>query len=593
MFKGLLFFAKFCWKSSKRYIMMLFGGNLLSAIQSLGNIILPKFIIDELIGKCRLNSLLIWVGIIVVFNLLCSFFSDWMKNVSFACRIAVNNAFNEEIAEKLSYAPYKRIESADYLDLKQKAEHFIYGNMHGFGYVLDSAAIIICRCISFIGIAAIILSLSPLVLICFVFLVLLCSAAEDWSEKKCNKLYLALSSVERRENYLTNMFTSPTYAKEIRIGNLAPWLLQKEKKHHKEMLSTYITSSNYRTIASAVRSSTSALQQIVSYTYLLHLVLNGSIGIGSFTMYTSAVASFTHSMRDVMKRIIDIRQFKPYYDAASTFLDIGDDVRNIGKEAIPNTNEYTISVNDICFHYPGQETMVINHVSFVWHAGERLSLVGENGSGKTTIVKLLTRMYAPTSGTITLNGVDIQTIAYEEYVKLFSTVFQDFALFAFSLRDNIVAGQEYDEEKMRQAITKSGIEFFVEKMPNGLDTSIHKQFDNYGFEPSGGQAQQIALARALYKDAPIIILDEPSSALDPKVEVNMYTSFDKMIGKKSALYISHRLASCLFCDRILMLEKGSIAESGTHNELMHLNGKYSALFEMQANLYTQNRKESI
>jgi len=335
-----------------------------------------------------------------------------------------------------------------------------------------------------------------------------------------------------------------------------------------------------------VESASTFLQQGISYAYLIRQVILGSITIGSFTMYISAVTAFTGAMRDILSKLVAIRQFRPYYEAAREYFDMKTTLR-LGSGELPRRQQHTLEMRDVSFRYSGQSHDVLRHINLFWKEGERLSLVGENGSGKTTIVKLLTRLYDPTQGAIYLDGVDIRTFDYDAYMGLFSVVFQDFSLFSFSLKENVSLAQSdtASDADVLSALQRSGFTVDMEKLSRGLNTSVYKQFDKTGFEPSGGEAQQIALARALYKNAPMVILDEPTSALDPKAEYRMYHSFNDLIQNKSALYISHRLASCRFCDRIIVVSHGQIIEEGRHDDLMRRDGHYAKLYAMQAGLY--------
>ena len=247
----------------------------------------------------------------------------------------------------------------------------------------------------------------------------------------------------------------------------------------------------------------------------------------------------------------------------------------------------TVEFRDVSFRYPNTETYALRHVSLRFRIGERLAVVGMNGSGKTTFIKLLCRLYDPTEGVILLNGVDIRKYNYDEYLSIFSVVFQDFRLFSFSLGQNVAAGAEYDRERAVSCLREAGFGERLDRMPEGLETSLYQDFDKAGMEISGGEAQKIALARALYKNAPFIVLDEPTAALDPVSEYEVYRKFNEISGGRTAVYISHRLASCRFCDEILVFHEGQIVQHGAHEALLaESGGKYAELWNAQAQYYT-------
>lgn len=245
----------------------------------------------------------------------------------------------------------------------------------------------------------------------------------------------------------------------------------------------------------------------------------------------------------------------------------------------------TIEFQDVSFTYPGTEKEVLSHISFVIHPEERLALVGKNGSGKSTFIKLLCRLYEPTSGKILYNGIDIIKINYRQYLDMFSVVFQDFTLFSFPIGQNVSAKSTYDRKKAEFYLKQAGLLEKVNQLPDGIDTFLNKNMNDNGVDLSGGESQKLAIARALYKDSPIVIMDEPTASLDPIAEAEIYTKFSNMVENKTAIYISHRLSSCRFCQRIAVFEDGKIVEIGNHNELVNNNGSYSDLWNAQAQYY--------
>ncbi len=323
--------------------------------------------------------------------------------------------------------------------------------------------------------------------------------------------------------------------------------------------------------------------------------IGGAILPGSIVIYTGAVSNFVQSFPEFVSEFSQLynnnKVLKKYFE----FLDLKS-VKHEGTLPVEKRvdNEYELEVLNVSFKYPGTEEYVLKNINFKLTIGEKMAIVGMNGSGKTTFIKLLSRLYDPTEGEILLNGIDIRKYDYDDYLRLFSVVFQDFGLYSFNLGQNVAASTEYDEERVMSAIKDAGFYERYTKMPNGLDTYLYQNFEKDGVEISGGEAQKIAMARAIYKDAPIVILDEPTAALDPIAEFEIYSQFDKIVGQKTALFISHRLSSCRFCDEIVVFDEGRIVQRGTHNELVRKKKeKYYELWNAQAQYYVEDNEGLI
>ena len=331
---------------------------------------------------------------------------------------------------------------------------------------------------------------------------------------------------------------------------------------------------------------------LIIYSFAAARAITGLLTLGEivgFVMYFSkikfGVSNFTNGIGNMS---VDIE----FVQKAMDFLDIPDEKY---QGTIPtekrNDNEYEFEFKHVWFKYPSSEQYTLKDVNLKWKIGEKMALVGKNGCGKSTLVKLLCRLYDPTEGEITLNGIDIKKYKYEDYMALFSVVFQDSKLFSFSIAENVAASGEYEEEKVKDCVIRAGLGDRLSEMENGIETCLYKDFDEKGVEISGGEAQKLCLARAVYKGAPFIVLDEPTAALDPVSEHDIYTKFNGIVGTRTAIYISHRLSSCKFCDEITVMNEGTIAERGSHEELMEKNGIYSKLWSAQAEYYKDTAGE--
>lgn len=324
------------------------------------------------------------------------------------------------------------------------------------------------------------------------------------------------------------------------------------------------------------------------YLLFIFAALEGRLSVGSIAKYVSCIMLLLTAISGIVSTLQLSFTNHEYTKRFFSYFDIPNPMYQ-GSLSVEkrDDNRYDIEFRDVSFKYPNTNVYALRHVCLKFKIGEKLAVVGMNGSGKTTFIKLLCRLYDPTEGTILLNGVDIKKYSYDEYMSIFSVVFQDFRLFAFSLGENVASDAKYSHARATSCLKEAGFENRLAKLPQGLDTALYHDFDPAGVEISGGEAQKIAIARALYKNAPFIVLDEPTAALDPISEYEVYRRFNDISGGKTAIYISHRLASCRFCDEILVFHEGAIVQHGTHEALLaESNGKYAELWNAQAQYYT-------
>ena len=326
---------------------------------------------------------------------------------------------------------------------------------------------------------------------------------------------------------------------------------------------------------------------IVVYTFVCLKALGGAFGIGEVTQYVGAFTALTGSLSGLFNEIGRLHNNTKYLDQLYEFLDLPNRMyQGTLSTEKRSDRQYEVEFRDVSFRYPGTDFWALRHVSMKFNVGEHLAIVGENGSGKTTFIKLLCRLYDPTEGQILLNGIDIRKYNYRDYMEVFSVVFQDYKLLSFPLGQNVAAAAEYDETRATQALTDAGFEEKLSELPQSLSTCLGHDFEEDGIELSGGEAQKVAIARALYKNGAFIILDEPTASLDPIAEAEIYEKFDEISGDRTAIYISHRLSSCKFCDEIAVFDEGHIVQQGSHEELLKdESGKYFELWTSQAKYY--------
>ena len=331
---------------------------------------------------------------------------------------------------------------------------------------------------------------------------------------------------------------------------------------------------------------------LVMYSFAAARAITGVLTLGEIVGFVMYFSKIRGGVSSITNGIGNMSVDTEFVQKAMDFIDIPYEKY---QGTIPtekrNDNEYEFEFKHVWFRYPNSEQYVLRDVNLKWRIGEKMALVGKNGCGKSTLVKLLCRLYDPTEGEITLNGIDIKKYKYEDYMALFSVVFQDSKMFSFSIAENVAANSEYDDKKVLDCVVRAGLGDRIKEMENGIETCLYKDFDEKGVEISGGEAQKLCLARAVYKGAPFIVLDEPTAALDPVSEHDIYTKFNSIVGTRTAIYISHRLSSCKFCDEITVMDQGNIKERGTHNELMEKNGIYKDLWNAQAEYYKDTAGE--
>lgn len=348
---------------------------------------------------------------------------------------------------------------------------------------------------------------------------------------------------------------------------------------------------SFDAILAYIGEGSSAVLTGAVYLFTCLKAWGGAFGIGSVTQYVGAVTALSGNLSMLLNGIDQMRNNAEFIQDTYDFLELPNEMYQGSLTTEKRSDrQYEVEFKNVSFKYPGTENWALKNVSMKFKVGKRLAIVGENGSGKTTFIKLLCRLYDPQEGQILLNGIDIRKYNYRDYMNIFSVVFQDFQLLSQPLGANVAGSQKYDCEKVRNALIDAGFGNRLENMPNGLDTVLYKEFSENGVEVSGGEAQKIAIARALYKNAPFIILDEPTAALDPIAEAEIYGKFNAISGDKTTIYISHRLSSCKFCDEIAVFQDGTVIQQGTHEQLLaDTNGKYFKLWNAQAQYYTDKQ----
>lgn len=586
------------------HITLIIIANIISVTGKFVPIVFGSLILDALVAHRPFEEILRYALIMISIGAFTSLAYWGLNHIISVNGSVIGEKVDQMICEKSFVIDYDILEKRDTLDMIKKAQDGMNsnGDFAAFSsqfasfieHILSITYSIILLVPLFVPKAAELAGLpgflnkgySFVILLIMLALSILVSTIIKKKEAALqHELFERNVRTNREYGYFYNLIFDYANGKYVRLYKSQPLI---EKKMHKivEFLEGsfkwMITRMNKNQLPGVF---VNYLLQAVSYLYVGLKAIFGLISIGSALKFISAYSNLVESVTKIFYAWIDI---KVKADYLSYFYDFMEIENKQYEGTIPtekrDDNEFEIEFRDVSFRYPNTENYVLRHVNQKIKIGTKTAVVGKNGAGKTTFIKLLCRLYEPTEGQILLNGVDIRYYDYKDYSRIFSVVFQDFNLFSFSIAQNVACDKDFDEEKVTDCLERAGFEERLKKMPEGINTSIY-QMNDKGVEISGGEAQKIAIARALYKDAPFVILDEPTSALDPVAEYEIYQHFDKMVQDKTSIYISHRMSSCRFCDNILVFDHGEIVEQGSHEKLMEAGGLYSELWKAQAQYY--------
>ena len=587
------------YRLSRRYLLALVFCALITALQPYVPIYFSARVIDALVAGAGGRTLALYAGLTVGLSALLGLgraLAEAQKEIGMEELNRANEWLYAEKAMDLSYASMEDREVA-LLEERIRTETQTGFNLYYFTACLErlirfpvQIAASLALTVSFFAVGA-----TPLwTKLAFAGGVVLTVAVSMAVSKRSAQINNEFAASCTQSNIMLGKFNDylSSYAtgKDIRLYAMAQPLTGFEEKFLDDVgtrqMQCGLRCAGLELIATAMNY---ALRFGV-YLVLIDGALQGGVTAGSIAQYVSSVMLLLTAAIGLVRAVQVLVMNDAYTERFFSYFDIPNPMyRGTLSVEKREDNDYSIEFRDVSFRYPNADAYALRHVSLKLRIGEKMAVVGMNGSGKTTFIKLLCRLYDPTEGVILLNGVDIRKYSYAEYLALFSVVFQDFRLFAFSLGQNVASGAAYDRQRAVSCLDEAGLRDRLARLPAGLDTALYHDFDPNGVEISGGEAQKIAIARALYKNAPFIVLDEPTAALDPVSEYEVYRKFSEISGGKTAIYISHRLASCRFCDDILVFHEGSIVQHGAHEALLaQAGGKYAELWNAQAQYYTES-----
>lgn len=448
----------------------------------------------------------------------------------------------------------------------------------------------ITQIISLVTVILVISFLNPLLIIVILVFSILLAVIKKTINKKLFELDQQGSAIDRRMWGIAYMLDQKDYAKEIRLFDISDLLLNEYKKIKNDSLNLNMEYYKNQNIPGNCGKIFELIQNACIYIYLIYNVVANSMLIGDFTIYLSYYSRFTGMLNGLLNSFLQLSRINLNVGELNQFMNLPMNLRNSGHLHIDYSKKSVIEFKNVSFKYPGGEIYALEDINITLSFNEKLCIVGENGSGKSTFIKLLTRLYAPTEGTILLNNRNISEYDYDEYLKLFSPVFQDFVRYYLSVGLNIALTSNYDVNKLNGIIKQCHLETLIQKLSKGYSTQVGKWIDPEGIEPSGGENQRIAIARALYHGGEIFILDEPTAALDPNAEYEIYKQFNSMIKDKTAVLVTHRLSAVQLADQVAVFNAGHIVDCGTHKELYAKGGIYTEMFDKQAQFYRDEPK---
>ena len=587
--KNLIHFIKLAWSVSPAYLVLLVVHAFCETAKNLLNVVLPMYLIDELIGTKDIKQLCLFGGLIVANNVGMTLVSNTLQRFIRVKEEQTHDGMNKLMSEKIMNLEYSYLENPYYLDLKERAV-FTVQNQNVISNLIIAMSELLSRGATLVGLVTILISLGPVLLIVLLIGIGMMILAYAGVSKYQTEAMQETIPINRRFGYYFNLAFDKEVQKDIRLYQMEPMVTERVVEFSNDTCDLF--EKMQIRFGKAMGQMAAIGEGIAAFSYgyvglrTLGTTLGPQLSIGALTMYVSAAINFSSMVTLFGQSVVALMQFLNWLDPYMEFMSLAEETKSTGKMLFEGDVE-TLEFRNVTFTYPKAEKAVLQNVSFSIRKGEKISIVGLNGAGKSTLVKLICRMYQADSGEILINGRNIYDYEYMSYMKTISAVFQDYRLFNFSIAENISC-QEKDSnvEEVNRLVHEVGLEEKVKELPLGIESRFGKEYDEDGIEMSGGQAQKIAIARALYKKASMVILDEPASALDPIAEAEIYEKFNSLVEDKTAIYISHRMSSSVFCDKILIIDEGTVADFDTHEHLMQkTESLYYKLFMSQAENY--------
>lgn len=568
---------------------------LLSAGKSVAELLIAPAILNKIELSASLGSVVFTIAAFALVLMLLSGLRSYVDTNALFGRIAVRSqGIYLSISRKYAKTSYPNLLNTDFLALGEKASAACAGNSESSEAIWTTLTDLMTSCIGFIVYLALLTNLN----LWLAALVAATTAVSYFASKRINEWgYLHRSEeleLTKKIEYANKTATSREFAKDIRMFGLRGWL-EDLWGSTMRLYSAFCAKRERKYIwANIIDIVLTFLRNGIAYAFLIGITVKNGLPASQFLLYFAALSGFAQWVVEILdklsvmhKQSLDISTIREFLDWDEPF-----DLNGGERIAFEPNKQYEIRLDDVSFRYPKADKDTLSHINLTVHPGEKLAIVGLNGAGKTTLVKLVCGFLDPTEGRILLNGEDIRKFNRNDYYALFSAVFQEFSVLDVTVKENVAQCVDgIDETRVWQCIDKAGLTEKIRSLPKGIETHLGRRVFKDGVEFSGGQTQRLMLARALYKNAPILVLDEPTAALDPIAENDIYQKYNDMTHGRTSFFISHRLASTRFCDRIIFVDGGKIAEEGTHDELLKNGGGYAYLFEVQSKYYRSDNQD--
>ena len=583
--------VKIAWKNGKRVLLFCLLTAVLEVLLNLVQLYIAPEVLAKVEQRVSVGELLATIGIFTAALFLVQGLKEYVKQNTLFPRVDVRSAITGKITSKCNSTSYPNTLNEDFVKLREKAYFSCSGNDQATEHIWETLTMFL-KNVGGLLVYLTILSridtvLLPVVIATCVIGFLVSRYTNNWRYKHREEE----ETYFQKKNYIRAKAESVELAKDIRIFGLQNWLNELLERIHDLYLDFSLRCERVEVLADITEAVLTMARNGIAYVYLIRMALNNGLSVSEFLLYITAVTTFTEWVMGILREMSTLHKESLDISLVREFLDYPEPFKFEDGEDIPKAAGYELKLKNVTFRYPGADADTIHDLSLTVRPGEKLAVVGLNGAGKTTLVKLMCGLLDPTQGEIMLNGKDVRNFNRKKYYELFSAVFQEFSVLDVTIAEQIAQTTEgIDYNRIADCVEKAGLTSMIEKLPNGLQTHVGREVYLDGLLFSGGQMQRLMLARALYKDGPILLLDEPTAALDPIAENDIYMKYSSMTAGKTSLFISHRLASTRFCDRIIFIADGGIKEQGTHESLLALGGEYAKLFEVQSRYYQEGKE---